>query len=85
MKWQVVWPDSVSGWCFWASLAVLIGVVGMIMVGAGAGLNGAEGVAEVLLKVVQFGFVAVVALFLAGVVCSVVSGRRTARKGRWQP
>lgn len=82
MRWQVAWPDSVSGWCFWASLTALMGVVGVILVGAGAGMARSNGVADVLLKVVQFGFAAVVGLFILGVVCSLMRGIRGEPRGR---
>lgn len=84
MRWQVAWPDSVSGWCFWASLAALIGVVGVTLAGAGAGVARVDGVADVLLKVVQFGFAAVVVLFLLGIGCTLVREIRGERGRGWR-
>jgi hypothetical protein len=81
MKWQVAWPDSVSGWCFWASLVTLVGVIGVMMVGAAAGMAREDGLADVLLKVVQFGFAGVVGLFLLGVGCILLRGVRGNGRG----
>lgn len=63
-------PDSASGWCFWSSFVTLVTVIGVILAGAAVGAARAEDVAGVLLKVVQFGFIAVVAAFLFGIACS---------------
>jgi hypothetical protein len=83
LRWQVAWPNSASGWCFWASLVALVGVIGVSLVGAAAGMARSDGVADVLLKLVQFGFGAVVGLFILGVVCSLVRGARGKSSGGW--
>ncbi len=80
MRWQMVWPDSMAGWCFWASLVALIGVIGVLLVGAAVALTGGGGAEDVLLRIVQIGFTGVVGLFLLGVVLAVirrVRGERT--------
>ncbi len=81
MRWQVTWPDSVAGWCFWASLVALIGVIGVMFVGAAVALTGAGRTEEVLLLVVEIGFAGVVGLFLLGVVLAVVRSVRGERTG----
>ena len=76
MRWQVTWPDSVAGWCFWASLVALIGVIGVMFVGAAVALTHADRTGEVFLMVVELGLAGVVGLFLLGVVLALVrSGR----------
>jgi uncharacterized membrane protein YedE/YeeE len=82
LRWQAVWPDSVSGWCFWASFVALVAIIGVILAGAAAGMARAEGAAGILLKVVQFGFAGVVVAFLLGVVCILASDLRHDRRGR---
>lgn len=80
----MTWPDSVSGWCFWASFVALVAVIGVTLTGAAVGLTRAGGVVDVLLKVVQFGFAAVVGLFLLGIVCNLVREIRGERGGGWR-
>ena len=77
----VAWPDSVSGWCFWASLVALIGIIGVLLVGAAVALTGGGGAEDVLLQIVQIGFAGVVGLFLLGVVLAVVRSVRGERTG----
>lgn len=82
MKQYVAWPDSLSGWCFWASFVGLIGVITAILLGSMVGLTRNEGAVHVLWRVVQFGFASVVAAFLLGVGCSLLRDIRG--KGRWR-
>ena len=81
MRWQVTWPDSVAGWCFWASLVALIGVIGVMFMGAAVTLTSADGTGEVLLLVLEVGFAGVVGLFLLGIVSTLVRGIRGEREG----
>ncbi len=81
LRWQVVWPDSMAGWCFWASLVALIGVIGVLLVGVAVALTGGGGAEDVLLQIVQIGFAGVVGLFLLGVVLAVVRSVRGERTG----
>lgn len=75
-------PRAVSGWCFWAGFVVFVVVIGVTLAGAGVGVARAEGAAEVLLKVVQFGFAAFVGLFLLGIVCGQVKEMTRIRSRR---
>ncbi len=79
MRWQVAWPDSVAGWCFWASLVALIGVIGVMFVGAAVALTHADRTGEVFLIAVELGLAGVVGLFLIGVILALVRGGRGER------
>jgi hypothetical protein len=82
MRWDKTLPHAVSGWCFWVSFVALVTVIAVTLAGATMGVAGVEGAAEVLLRVVQFGFAGVVASFVLGVVCSQVEQiRRNSRRG----
>jgi hypothetical protein len=79
-RWELAWPDSVARWCFWASSVALIGVFGMLVVGAAAARASGGGAEGVILKMVQIGFAGAIGLFLLGVALVLirsVSGART--------
>jgi hypothetical protein len=75
MRWQLAWPDSVAGWCFWASLIALIGVIGVMFVGAAVALAHADGTGEIFLLAIEIGLAGVVSAFLVGVVFSLIRMR----------
>ncbi len=81
MRLQVAWPDSMAGWCFWASLVALIGVIGVMFVGATVSLTRADGAGELFLIAVELGLAGVVGLFLLGVVFALVRNVRDERGG----
>ncbi len=78
----MVWPDSVSEWCFGASLVAFVGVIGVSLAAPLVLAAGADGTVDVLWKAVQFGFVALVVTFLLGLVCTLVENVRGERSGR---
>ncbi len=81
MKWQVVWPDSVSGWCFWASFVALLGVIGVSLAAPLVLVAGADGAVDVLWTVTQFTFAGLVAAFLLGILSTLVGNFRGERRG----
>lgn len=84
MKSQVAWPDSVSGWCFWASFVALVGVIAVSLAAPFVLAAGADGAVDVLWRVVQFTFAGLVATFLLGVTCAQVGKLRGEHRGRWR-
>lgn len=68
-------PRTASGWCFWTSLTVLVGVILTILVAPFVLLTEGEGAASVLWTVFQSGFAVVGTAFVLGVVCAFIETR----------
>jgi hypothetical protein len=64
--------EKATGWCLWASLVVVMMLIGLLVVATALGLTLSERVIEVLSKPVQIGSAGAVALYLLGIVCRVV-------------
>ena len=67
------WLRSASGWCMWASLAALAGVI-VVALASIFVASASEDAGEVMLNVLRVGFALVVATFLIGLALRAVCG-----------